>query len=95
MGLYRPLVRIKSGRKLIFFIFVMLALIACQKTEQITKPNTVYILTCQWRASAFVYASDSPIKSTYMDKFTKASKLLSSGIIGPVKLLNSTYKKTN
>lgn len=27
---------------------------ACKKTEPITKPNIVYILTDQWRASAWV-----------------------------------------
>ncbi|NND07618.1 MAG: sulfatase [Saprospiraceae bacterium] len=56
-------------------IFTLFALIliasACKRAEPITKPNIVYILTDQWRASAFGYAGDPNVKTSNIDKFAQ------------------------
>ena len=33
------------------------------------KPNVIYILTDQWRASAFGYAGDSNVQTPHIDQF--------------------------
>jgi arylsulfatase A-like enzyme len=42
-----------------------------QKTAPAKKPNIVYILTDQWRASAFGYTGDPNVKTPQIDKFAK------------------------
>ena len=56
---------------LLVLIFSLPALISCQKVERVTKPNIVYILTDQWRASALGYAGDPNVKTPRLDKFTE------------------------
>nr|WP_319509532.1 sulfatase [uncultured Draconibacterium sp.] len=56
---------------ILVLIFAISALANCQQVEEITKPNIVYILTDQWRASAFGYAGDPNVKTPQLDNFAK------------------------
>jgi arylsulfatase A-like enzyme len=63
----------------------ILALVACQKEGQITKPNIVYILADQWRASAFGYSGDPNVKTPNIDKFAKEAINFSNAVsVSPV-----------
>jgi len=44
------------------------------------KPNVVYILTDQWRASAFGYSGDPNVKTPQIDKFAKESVNFSNAV---------------
>jgi arylsulfatase A-like enzyme len=55
------------ARTLLFSIFSLLFL----STLSAQKPNVVYILTDQWRASAFGYAGDINVKTPQIDQFAK------------------------
>lgn len=57
-----------------------IAFAACQKQEQVTKPNVVYILTDQWRASAFGYAGDPNVKTPNLDKFAQEAVNFSNAV---------------
>jgi arylsulfatase A-like enzyme len=61
----------KIKQILVALIFGLPFLIGCQKVERATKPNIVYILTDQWRASAFGYAGDPNVKTPRLDKFAE------------------------
>jgi arylsulfatase A-like enzyme len=59
-------------KHLILIIIVGLStLVSFQKVEKTTKPNIVYILTDQWRASALGYAGDPNVKTPNLDKFSE------------------------
>lgn len=49
-------------------------------TVKAQKPNVVYILTDQWRASAFGYAGDPNIKTPHIDQLAKESISFSNAI---------------
>lgn len=63
----------KTKIKMMLLILVMGIAVefSCQKVEKTPKPNIVYILTDQWRASAFGYAGDPNVKTPNLDKFAK------------------------
>lgn len=74
--------KIRSGKNLCFLVMVIIALSACGKTEPIVKPNIVYILTDQWRASALSYAGDPNIKTPNLDQFAKEAVNFTNAITG-------------
>lgn len=54
-------------------------------TLQAQKPNVVYILTDQWRASAFGYAGDINVKTPCIDKFAKEAVNFTNAVsVSPV-----------
>lgn len=55
-------------------------LAACQKVEKKVKPNVVYILTDQWRASALGYAGDPNVKTPNLDKFAEEAVNFSNAV---------------
>lgn len=61
----------KIKQIIVALIFGLPYLIGCQQVERRTKPNIVYILTDQWRASAFGYAGDANVKTPRLDKFAE------------------------
>jgi arylsulfatase A-like enzyme len=61
----------KIKQIILALIFGLPYLIGCQQVERRTKPNIVYILTDQWRASAFGYAGDANVKTPRLDKFAE------------------------
>jgi len=54
---------------LIIFILGLPTLISCKRPEKKAKPNIVYILTDQWRASALGYSGDPNVKTPNLDRF--------------------------
>jgi arylsulfatase A-like enzyme len=44
------------------------------------KPNVIYILTDQWRSSAFGYAGDPVVKTPNIDKFSKESVIFRNAV---------------
>lgn len=54
-----------------FFVLFLIALLFLGCTQKVQKPNVVYILTDQWRASAFGYAGDPNVKTPNIDRFAK------------------------
>lgn len=61
------------------------AFTACQKKEQAAKPNVVYLLTDQWRASAFGYSGDPNVKTPNIDRFaTEAINFSNAVSVSPV-----------
>lgn len=48
-------------------------LMSCEKVEKTTKPNVIYILTDQWRSSAFGFTGDPNVKTPNLDQFSKES----------------------
>lgn len=69
-----------SEKYLYALILMLVAFSACQKTEQIKKPNIVYILTDQWRASALSYAGDPNVKTPNLDRFATAAVNFSNAV---------------
>ncbi len=55
-------------KHLILTSICALLLFSCSKTEQ--KPNVIFILTDQWRASSFGYAGDDVVQTPQLDKFS-------------------------
>ena len=55
-------------KHLIVTCICSLLLFACSKTEQ--KPNVIFILTDQWRASSLGYAGDDVVQTPQLDKFS-------------------------
>ena len=54
--------------------FFLLAAIACaDEVQSLSKPNVVFILTDQWRASAFGYTGDPNVKTPQIDKLAAQS----------------------
>lgn len=52
-------------------ITLLLSIFFCSKAFTQKKPNIVYILTDQWRASALGYSGDPNVKTPYLDSFSK------------------------
>lgn len=61
----------KFNSNLFIILVSFSAFLSCQKVEQEKKPNIVYILTDQWRASALGYAGDPNVKTPHLDKFSE------------------------
>jgi len=72
--------KIHSLKTLFIFFLAVLGYSACQSPEQIDKPNIVYILTDQWRASAFGYAGDPNVKTPNIDRFAAESVNFSNAV---------------
>ena len=58
-------------KSILLFSFLMMCCNAISQTKK--KPNVVYILTDQWRSSAFGYAGDPNVKTPHLDNFSKES----------------------
>ncbi|SOE19840.1 Arylsulfatase A [Spirosomataceae bacterium TFI 002] len=52
-----------------FLLLLLIILNACTQSKR--KPNVVYILTDQWRASALAYSGDPNVKTPHLDAFSK------------------------
>ena len=50
-------------------LVIAITLMSCNKQEQ--KPNVIFILTDQWRASALGYAGNDIVQTPQLDKFAK------------------------
>ncbi len=50
-------------------IFLLLGLLPVFSISEAKKPNVVYVLTDQWRASAFGYAGNTTVQTPNIDKF--------------------------
>lgn len=55
------------------FVFIALNIFACNEIEETSKPNIVFILTDQWRASATGYAGDPNVLTPNLDKFAETA----------------------
>lgn len=62
--------RIKLN-KLLFFITVLLS--SCTGLKEKEKPNVIFILTDQWRASALGYRGNDIVQTPQLDKFAKSA----------------------
>jgi len=74
-------------RQPIFIILVsILALYKPAKVfGQVQKPNVVYVLTDQWRASAFSYAGNPDVQTPHIDKFAKEAVNFANAVsVAPV-----------
>ena len=49
-------------------------------SKPVQRPNVVYILTDQWRASAFGYSGDTNVKTPQIDKFAKEAVNFSNAV---------------
>lgn len=74
--LMHKMISLKSST-LVLFLIILLSL-GC--TEKVQKPNVVYILTDQWRASAFAYAGDPNVKTPNIDRFAKQAVNFSNAV---------------
>src|SRR6056297_2618108 len=54
---------------LILILVLTTLLFSCKK--EIQKPNVIFILTDQWRASSLGYTGDKQVQTPYLDKFSK------------------------
>ena len=50
-------------------LVIAITIMSCNKQEQ--KPNVIFILTDQWRASALGYAGNDIVQTPQLDKFAK------------------------
>lgn len=64
----------------IILVFGLASFTSCKKVGKPNKPNVVYILTDQWRASAFSYAGDSNVKTPNIDKFAEEAVNFSNAV---------------
>ena len=53
-------------------LFFLLVFLSCNK-QAVQKPNVIFILTDQWRASAFGFAGDPNVQTPHIDRFAKES----------------------
>ena len=70
----------KSYKNLLLILLIGFAISSCQKKDQVTKPNIVYILTDQWRSSALGYAGDPNVKTPNLDKFSEEAVNFSNAV---------------
>ncbi len=69
----------------IILVFSLASFTSCKKVGKPNKPNVVYILTDQWRASAFGYAGDPNVQTPNIDKFAKeAVNFFNAVTVAPV-----------
>lgn len=61
----------KINHIILIILCSLFSFVSCQKIEKTSKPNIVYILTDQWRASALGYAGDPNVKTPNLDQFSK------------------------
>lgn len=59
------------GTSSLLLVFIVFIFLGCK--QKVQKPNVVYILTDQWRASAFAYAGDPNVKTPNIDRFAAQS----------------------
>lgn len=60
----------KNNNMRIIFTIILSTLIGFQlQAKKTERPNIIFILTDQWRASAFGYAGDSNVKTPQIDRF--------------------------
>lgn len=66
--------KIRCGTLSLWLVLLsgMLAVSGCRESR-ISKPNVVYILTDQWRASAFGYSDDPNVLTPSLDKLAASS----------------------
>lgn len=57
--------------QLLLILFAISFVANAQKKSEYKKPNVVFILTDQWRASSLGYAGDSVVQTPNLDKFAK------------------------
>jgi len=55
--------------RITIFVMMVITSISCQKQEQ--KPNVIFILTDQWRASSLGYTGNNTVQTPYLDNFSK------------------------
>lgn len=63
--------KISVKKFLYLFSFLVIAVNSINAVEKTTKPNVIFVLTDQWRASAFGYAGDGTVQTPELDKFAK------------------------
>ncbi len=62
-------------------LFLAVSFVAtAQKKSETKKPNIVFIVTDQWRASSFGYAGDDIVQTPNLDKFAKEAVNLSNTV---------------
>lgn len=66
--------------KLILKTFVFAIIMSFGNISIAQKPNVIYILTDQWRASAFGYAGDPNVKTPQIDKFAKEAVCFTNAV---------------
>jgi arylsulfatase A-like enzyme len=54
-----------------FILFAIYILFVAQSISAQKKPNVIFILTDQWRSTAFGYAGNNQVKTPSLDKFSK------------------------
>ena len=65
--------------------FLSFCVISCRNIDQTARPNVIFILTDQWRASAFGYAGDPNVHTPNLDKFSKEAVNFSNAVsVSPV-----------
>ena len=55
----------------LFMALVSFALVGCQSSDQSQKPNVIFILTDQWRASSLGYNGDEAVQTPRLDQFSR------------------------
>lgn len=60
------------------FIILLITLISINTRAQ--KPNVIYILTDQWRSTAFGYAGNHIVKTPNIDKFSKEALIFNNAV---------------
>ena len=77
--------KIKIEVILVVLALGLTVLNSCQEAEKSTQPNVIFILTDQWRASAFGYTGDPNVKTPNLDKFaTEAVNFTNAVSVCPV-----------
>lgn len=61
-------------------VFAVISFTSCKKVVEQNKPNVIYILTDQWRASALGYAGDPNVKTPNLDNFAQEAVNFSNAV---------------
>lgn len=61
-------------------LFGIVSLVSVMGLSAKEKPNVIYILTDQWRSSAFGYAGDPVVKTPNIDKFSKEAVIFRNAV---------------
>lgn len=69
----KPLFVYKNTLAMKNFILIALAAIIVSSCAEEKKPNVIFILTDQWRSSAFGYAGNDVVKTPQLDQFAQSS----------------------
>jgi arylsulfatase A-like enzyme len=62
------------------FLLLAVAVNSGNASEKVSKPNIIFILTDQWRASAFGYAGDNIVQTPQLDKFAQSAVNFSNAV---------------